>query len=239
MHKKVIYIIGIVFLSVGLLLGAIGAGIAVWRSMTIADAVPVTATIVAINIHRELMGNEFEWTAGDRITPLNTGRAFVEYEFNGIVITSSINWYHTGMAIGQSVDILVCRENPHRTFSPGIIGWLPTLILSGIGLIFGVLGTIFLIVEKRKQRLHHWLLNYGVPVWADVQGTEPNFSIQINGRPATVLVATFNNLRFTSGPINNNDLLHIEERVKIFIHPDDADKYTFDFIGESQREPQT
>ena len=223
MHKRVLFILGVVFLSIGILLGVIGAAIGVHHVRRVANSDLVTATIVHIE-NRSISGE-------DRFD------VYVEYEVDGIMIEARLNWWSSNMRVGQSVDLLVDPQDPYRFSSAGIMGWLPTIILSALGLPFAITGAILFIVDKRKRRLHHWLLQSGIPVWANVEGTEANWSIQVNGRPATVLVATYNNLRFASRPLDNNDLMNIGERVKIFIHPDNANKYTFDLKNESQREP--
>ena len=238
MHKKVTSIIGKIFLCVGVLLIAIGGGIGVHRSNTIANSTLVTARIIDISVGpgtNNMSLNHFE--DGDLPQRQQHHRVAIEYEAHGITIQSFINWYSSNMRVGQSIDILVDNQDPYRVFSAGIIGWIPVIILAGLGILFGGLGAVFLIWEKRKRNLHEWLLRYGTPIWADVQGTEPNWSIQVNGRPATVLVATHNNMRFVSDPLNNNDLMALGEQVKVFIDPSNADKYTFDLKEESHRLP--
>jgi hypothetical protein len=111
------------------------------------------------------------------------------------------------------------------------------LIFPGIGMIFLILGVVFLLAAKRKRKLRQWLLENGTPVWAKVQGTEANWSVQINARPATVLVATHKNMRFISDPVSNRELAHVGEHVKVLIHPDNFDKYVFDFANESPLRP--
>jgi len=111
------------------------------------------------------------------------------------------------------------------------------LVFPGIGLIFVVLGVIFLMVAKHKRKLRQWLLENGKPVWAKVEGTETNWNIRINGRPATVLVATHGNMRFISDPITNHELANFGEHVKILFHPQNFDRYVFDFDNESPLRP--
>jgi len=111
------------------------------------------------------------------------------------------------------------------------------LIFPGIGVIFLVLGLVFLLVAMHKRKARNWLMDNGRPVWAVVQGTEANWNIQINGRPATVLVATYKSMRFVSGAVSNRELQQIGEHVKVLIHPDNPDRYVFDFVDESPLRP--
>ena len=228
MHKKVFLILGIVFLGVGLLLGTIGATI--WgiggtnRRRIMADAIPVAATIVEITPQRAIDGD------------MNR-RVYIDYEADGTMMRGRLRWWNTNMYVGQRVNIYVSRQNPHDFVSAGILHMLPVFILGGIGAIFGILGAIFLFVHKLKRRRHRWLLDFGMPVWANVLGTQDNWNIQINGRPATSLVAAYKNMEFVSGPIDNNELASIGEHVKVLMDADNYNRYTFDFRNESYLEP--
>ena len=138
--------------------------------------------------------------------------------------------------VGLIVHVAV-NNSPHRFVTTGILHLLPLMILSGLMVIFIGLGAGFLIYEKYKKRKFEWLLHYGTPVWANVLGTDENWSIQINGRPAMVLVAMYGNMRFVSGPLDNNDLANIGEHVKVLLDPGNYNKYMFDFKNECYREP--
>jgi len=118
-----------------------------------------------------------------------------------------------------------------------VTDWIPVIVLLPLALTFGSLGAIFLLYHAHKKRRHRWLLDFGTPVWANVLGFEDNWNIQVNGRPATVLVASYGNMQFVSGPLDNNDRMHIGEHVKVLLHPDNNNKYTFDFMNESNLIP--
>jgi len=111
------------------------------------------------------------------------------------------------------------------------------LIFPGIGAIFLILGIIFLVVALNIRRRRNWLLENGKAVWARVEGTEANWNIQVNMRPATALVATYKNMRFVSGPVSNRELALVGEHVKVLMHPDNPDRYVFDFADESHLRP--
>ena len=230
MHKKVLHILGVVFLSVGILLGVIGVGIYVGvgghRRRVIADSDPVTATIVDISTRIHGSG------AGTR-----NDTAIIEYHVDGRAIQSRLNHWHSGMRVGQSVQIYVNRQDPYSFVLARGLYWIPVLVLGILAVVFGSIGAGFLLAQRHKRRRAQWLFEYGTPVWAVVQGTEANWRIQINGRPATVLVATYKNMRFVSSALDNNDLVNIGTHVKVLLHPHDNNKYAFDFNGESYLEP--
>ena len=228
MHKHIFRLLGIIFLCIGLFIASIGVIVFAFigtRSNRIrTDRDPVTAVIVDITRHHTGSGN------------INN-RVYIEYEVSGITITAPLRWWSSSMFVGQPVQIFVSQDNPRDFVSDSPVGTWVALPIFLPGFIFIVLGASFLMYESRRKKRRQWLLEYGTPVWADVQGTEDNWSVHINGRPATVLVATRGHKRFVSGPLNNNDLSHVGERVKIMLDPDNYDRYEFDIYNESSRQP--
>ncbi|MCL2842716.1 MAG: DUF3592 domain-containing protein [Oscillospiraceae bacterium] len=228
MHKKVFKILGTVFFSVGILVMIAGVflGIRHWNIVQNSDS--VTATITSIRTERVRDIDRVQQEDGV-LGPEYRGVVYVEYEVGNRTINARLNWFSTNMRVGGNVNLLVSRDDPYAIAADGIVGWLPGIIPMFTGVIFFSIGAIFLLYIRRKAKLRNWLLQHGTPVWADVVGTEENWKVVVNGRPATVLVATYNNMRFTSGSLSNKELQHVGERVKILIHPDDPDKYVFEF----------
>jgi len=228
MHKRVLSILGTVFLSVGLLMGVIAlilyATIGSNYRRIAGDSVRVTATIVDITVRPGADGN--------------VHRVYVEYESGGIIVHAPLNWSSSSMFVGQPVNLLVSRQNPHEFVSTFAFYWIPVGIMLGLMVIFGGIGTGFLIGDKSRRRKFRYLLEYGTPVWANVLGTQDDWRIQVNGRPATVLIASYGQMQFRSQPLDNNDLMNIGEHVKVLIHPENANKYVFDFHNESYLIPQ-
>ena len=119
----------------------------------------------------------------------------------------------------------------------GILHLIPALVLGILAVVFGSVGTGFLLYELYKRRKFGWLLQYGTPVWANVLGIDENWNIQVNGRPAQVIVASYGNMRFTSRAVDNNDLANLGEHVKILLDPGNYNRYMFDLQNECFREP--
>jgi len=209
-------------------MGTIGVGAAAFshnrRSRIVNDGIPVTAEIVRITQGFDHDGNR-----------RNT--AYINYIVDGVEVTAPLRHFSSNMFVGQPIEIVVSRQNPREFTSNSILNWLVPIIMLPLFLTFGGLGLGFLIAESRRKKMQEWLFEYGTPIWAEVLGTEDNWSIQVNGRPAMVLVAEYNNMRFTSTPLDNNDLSYVEQRVKIFLHPDNFNKYAFDIRGEGYRTP--
>jgi len=219
MHKKVFKILAVVFISVALLMGVI--------------AFILNATLG--NNHRRIARDSYQVTAMivDITSIGNSPRVYLQYEVGGREITAYQNWSSSSMFVGQPMDILVSRQNPHEFVNAFPYYRIPVWILAGLTAIFGIIGAVFFIVDKRKIRKQEQLFEYGDAIWAKVEGTESNWAIQVNGRPATVLVATHGHMRFTSDPLDNNDLMAVGEHVKVIIDPENANRYVFDIHNAS------
>ena len=228
MHKKIWLILGSVFLGVGLILAAVALTIygftATRRNRVLNDSIPITAVIVDI-------------TSGAGGDGEMHRRAYIEYEIGQELFVVPLRWWTSGMFVGQPVEIHVNRQDPRQFVTDGMLQWLPVLIILPLGGLFGIIGAAFLLVHVKKRSRQRWLLDFGTPVWANVLGLEENWHIRINGRPATVLIATYNNMRFVSGPVDNNDLVNIGDHVKVLLHPENNNRYAFDFMNESHLIP--
>ena len=221
MHKKISSHFGILFLCVGIIFMIIGIGVFVSetnrRDNIMQDAIPVTAEIVRIWLGRG--GN-------------SNSRAYIEYEVDGRVITATLNWFNSGMYVGMPVQLYVNRLN-HREFiaADSRVDFGIIIIFGVLGLVLGGFGAKFMLDATRKRKRHMWLFEHGTPAWATVLGTEDDWSITVNNKPATVLIATYDDMRYKSEPLDDDDLANIKvkEYVKIFLHPEDNSNYVFDF----------
>ena len=225
MYKKTFKALGIAFFASGLAVMIFGAFIGLRHWSILQNSDPVLATIV--NIHTVRVRD----TSNTGGPPQYRYRSivYVEYEIENRTINAHLGWYYTGMQVGNTVGIFVSRDNPYFFVLDGVEGWLPAIISAFIGIIFFSTGSGFLIYQKRKEKLRDWLLHNGTMIWADVVGIEKKWCMFINGRPATVLVAKYNDMRFTSDPLSKKELQEINKNVKIWIHPEIPNKYFFDF----------
>ena len=60
--------------------------------------------------------------------------------------------------------------------------FLPAVIIGPTGLVFLVLGTVFLVSEKRRRALDKELRNHGRVLEASVTGVQNNMNITVNGQ---------------------------------------------------------
>ena len=218
MHKNLKLLVGAIFFSVGLIFGIISLVFVGDVVIALSGTEDVTATIVEIT----------HW--GDRPS------VFVEYEVGGVTVRNALDWYRRDMQVGQSVRLTVSSRDPSRFIDSGD-EWFIFLIFGIISIVFMVLGAGFLLSDMRSRAMGRWLLQHGTPVWAYVHGVGANDSLMVNGRPATVIYATYRNMQFISGPLNNSDLINLGEYVKVLFHPNNPDRYTFDLHNKSHLTP--
>jgi len=238
MVVRVFKILGLIFFAIGMIvsvvLGIVSANIINNHNRIAQDGIPVTATIAEIGLRRNISSGFDDDFASSSTYSMTV---IIEYTVGGTTVRAPLNWSSSNMRVGQNIEIIVSRTNLHEFVSVGFWQQYWSLVLPGIGMIFVVLGAIFLIVARRKHSNKQWLFEHGKPVWATVQGTEENWNVRINGRPMTVLVATYGAMRFVSDGIKNRDLANIGQHVKVLIHPDNPDRYAFDFHDESPLRP--
>lgn len=132
-------IVGIAFVSVGLLL--LGIGIYLYQSNQNFKeyAIPLQAVVIDYQEYRK-----------DGST---TYSCVYEYEYAGksYKITSSTSSTHPAFNIGEEVEILVDPENPSKILINSFVEeWLGILILAGMGIMFSVLGMVFLMIFRKK-----------------------------------------------------------------------------------------
>lgn len=228
MHKVTFKIIGTICFVSGLLIMMVGVFFGVRHWGIVQNSDPVVATITSIRTERvrdiDRVGQE-DGAGGPEYRTI----VYVEYQVGSRIIDARLNWSNSNMRVGGTVGLLVSRDNPYIFVAEGLGGWLFSIAPMFMGFVIFSIGAIFLMTIKRKGKLHGWLLQHGTPIWADVVGTEENRRVVINGCHPTVLVATYNNMRLISDSVSNKELQNVGERVKILLHPDDPDKYVFEF----------
>ena len=220
MHKKLKLIMGGTFFMVGVICGIILVVTTINRLGVISDSERVVARVV-----------DYYHTGESTV-------AFIEYKVGGTIISATMNWGDGHVRVGQTVDIFVSRHNPHSFIEGGVSGWITQIVMFPFMAIFGGIGAMFLIMDIRARAMRKWLFQHGTPVWANVQDVVADWSMRVNGQPATVLKATHKFMQFTSTPLDNNDLMHIGEHVKVLLHPEKPKFYAFDIHGESRLLPE-
>lgn len=178
--KDVRRILGVIFGGIGVVMLVVaGIGVAATVS-SLADRTHTTGTVVDL---REARGDntyapvvEFRTAADERIT-----------------ISSSVFSSPSAYDIGERVEVAYDPADPRGGSIVGFGLWLWQLIVGGIGLIFFVLGTTFLVFVQHRRRVIDRLIEQGEAVIGTVLDVISDYSQQINNRhPFRVLVGLTN-----------------------------------------------
>ena len=134
--SKVQRIIAVVFLVVGLAALGIGAYLALVPAIPAEFLGTTQATITDIESY-------YANTTTSRRSNLRHS-VLVSYEVDGQAYERELGYYQTGMQVGQQLDIQYDTRDPNLISSSGgrLVGMIILLVL---GVVFAVLGVIFLI----------------------------------------------------------------------------------------------
>ena len=237
MYKK--EIAAIIFFYFGILVGGLCVLLSISHGRAVLTAYNVTATVIDIRTYQM-----WDVMVVDGIVLHETRRAaglrevvYVIYEINDSQIISALSRPPEGVRVGQHIEVLISNRGSHEIIAAGIAGWRPYIFMAMFAITLLYARKRLLADEKRRLKLHKWLLDHGTPIWANVKCVEEDNRMQVNNAPAIVVVANTKDEIFISQPVNNIDLSHLGAQVKILIHPNNTRKYTFDFFNESVYEP--
>lgn len=138
---------------------------------------------------------------------------------------------------GEKVEVLYRSQTPDdaviNSFSQL---WLIPTITGSIGLVMAIVGIFCIVLFLKKRELEQWLRQNGQRIPTDIQGSELNRQIKVNGRspyrlvttwkdPATQTVYTFKSDSLWEDPMNK---LQGRKTVDVLIKPGDPTKYWMD-----------
>ncbi len=147
-------------------------------------------------------------------------RFYVTYEVDGKEYIDRMDYYSSGMDIGDEVELYINPANPFEIMSAGgsrIGGG----ILTGMGAIFAVLGLCLWIPAVKKDRRYKRLRTSGNRMRAQVESCTQNRSVRVNGRFPWVIdcsvidAYTGGKHLFHSGNIYKN-LYHVAENPQAY-----------------------
>jgi hypothetical protein len=214
-----------IFLAIGVILLAIGANITL-RAHSFRSRASVASGVVLENV----------WSSGSRNMSYSPRVEFRTASGRVVHFVSRVSSQPPAFREGESVKVLYDPDDPtNASIDSFFEQWFGSLILGGLGLVFALVGGIWLSVVARSKRLNEWLQINGTRVLAQLQGVELNRGLEVNGRnpyrimaqwlnPATNRIHIFHseNLwfdprRFVSGPT-----------VQVLIDPNDPKRYHMD-----------
>lgn len=123
----------------------------------------------------------------------NNYDVIVAYEVDGEEYETCLNEYSSSFYVGKEIDINYDVNNPHRIYSKFTYKSF-TLIFSGIGLVFFVMGAIGLVGSKVRKSEIKSLRENGEVIYADYIKVSINPYIRVNNRCPFIIVCEWKNL---------------------------------------------
>ncbi|MDE6292793.1 MAG: DUF3592 domain-containing protein, partial [Bacilli bacterium] len=146
-------------------------------------------TIVGIFISTNIFNYENKIDTVGTITRITSSRdsdedtshtVYVSYNVRGKAYESKLNSYSSSFYEGKTIDIYYDQTDPNKIGIKSLD--LVFLIFPGMGLLFLVIGSSGLIVNKKKNSLEKRLKISGTAIYATYVETIMNTSFQVNGR---------------------------------------------------------
>lgn len=113
-------------------------------------------------------------------------------------------------------------------------GWMFTLIFSGIGSVFFILGIVFLLLNVRGRKTARRLMEAGNYIYAEVSHVEMNHSVLVNGQHPYKVICRYTDEYGTVHLFRSKDLFFDPEgilkdtMVKIYVEPGNMKHYYVD-----------
>ena len=202
-------------------------------------------TIVGIFISTNIFNYENKIDTVGTITRITSSRdsdedtshtVYVSYNVRGKAYESKLNSYSSSFYEGKTIDIYYDQTDPNKIGIKSLD--LVFLIFPGMGLLFLVIGSSGLIVNKKKNSLEKRLKISGTAIYATYVETIMNTSFQVNGRSPYNIICEWNNPAdnqkyiFKSKNIWYNPENTIAERniqqFPVYIDPNNMKKYAVD-----------
>lgn len=218
--NRFIYILFTIFCvtGMGLLLGGILYG---WHYAGFKkDAEKITGEIAAIESYYD-SDHELKH------------RVYVNYTYDGSDYEEvPINSYSSSMYEGKEIELLCNPENPWEIQEKSAGSFL-IIILSGMGILFILVGGIPLLVIVRKNHRNKEVLVNGQVLHAVVDSIEYNTNVAVNGRHPFVIFCSYRDeykdviYRFKSGNLWTDPAVVFQpgSPIEVYVEPTDYSKY--------------
>ena len=223
--KKILSLFGWIFLLLGVTLIAIGS-LAYWRTSQLqAKGESATARITDIVTYHE-SGNRYSHHSQDS----RHHDVYIDYRYHGQRYTDiRLDTYTSSMQIGKKIKILINPQAPANPTIPGA-GILNLAIWGGIGLVFTILGSIFLKYVFADRRRHR-LKKTGQRVTAIVSAITDSH-VTLNGVVGKIIECYYEEAderyHFESAPVFNSTALHglnVGDTIYVYVDPNNYSHY--------------
>lgn len=196
-------------------------------------------------------GLNFRKTAVDstavitNITSYKSGKnthhnVYIDYIYEGEEYNDiSLNYYSSGMRRGQTIKIMIDPNDPYDVRTGGLF-YVPFIMLWIMGLVFGLVGIIPIIVSRRRIARNKFLLENGQCLRAIFEGFRENRNVSFNHKHPFNLICRYtdeftgtqyrfksNNLWITTFYENDGNGT-MQLYVNVYVMPGDYSKYYVD-----------
>ncbi|MFH0890664.1 MAG: DUF3592 domain-containing protein [Candidatus Liptonbacteria bacterium] len=232
-NKDTVFILGIIFVGVGLAL--LGGGVVIYSS---------TAEFVSQSSRAEGMVTGLERSGGSgsdgSYYPIVVFRSASGEE---ITFKSNVSNSPPAHEVGESVEVLYSPEKPEDAKINSFVSiWFGVFILGILGAVFSLAGGVMVLVQLLKRAKKNWLLISGQRIRAQFVKCQLNILVKVNNRSPFVIYAQWKN------PMNGEILVFKSEYIwfdpspfvqgrelEVLIDPQNPKKYWMDvsFLPDS------
>ena len=213
------------FATIGFTLLLIGSWLYTRESRFTSRAVHTTGTVVDLDYSRNSDG-------GGTYHPVVVFRT---QRGDTVRFRSSVGTSPPSHKIGERIEVLYDPDNPGAAHTAGFFSnHIGTFVFGLLGVIFGLVGGIWIYVVRRAEQLAEELRHSGKRIEAKVTEVERRLNLQVNGKnpwrivcqyqdPATQEVYVYRSANLWFDPAE-----WVKETVPVFVDRNDPKKYHVD-----------
>lgn len=222
-NNKILKLIGIIFGIVSAVMIVISAVayLAISGKVEECDVVPATITRIDSKI--------------DQSSGSISSRAYVDYSYDGEkYIKVPLHEYISTMYEGKEIELYIDRDNPENISVKSIVIYLLPMIFAGIGVIFLIIASAFMIIIHKRKKALMKLMDEGKKVYGEIQGGEMNRRVTYGGKHPYILRCVYYDdlsgqpIICTSDSVWTNPDELIGQQIAIYVDRNDSSHYWVD-----------
>lgn len=163
---------------------------------------------------------------------------WVSYTVDGQQYETKLNYYTTGMHVGDTIEIYVDPENPSKIKAGTVLGDVIFMLVGGV---FAFVGGCIMAVNAAKIFQKKRLIRDGEQLTATVTNVYMNNNVRINGRHPYKAECEFNDpysgerYLFSSENVTDNISYMVGYPVTVYTDRNDRSKYYVDIGGLTEQ----
>lgn len=223
-------IIGGIFFMFGIIFAAVGIGVLCSNINFKKNAELITAVITDIDTYTERKAD------GERVTRHDV---YISYTVDGVEYETELNEYNSGMRVGKEIEVYYAPDNPNKVKTDSV---LFEAIFIGIGGVFAVIGSAFLISNINKAALRKRLIRDGEQLSGTIINVSRNYSVRINGvcpyKAECEVIDPYSGEKYLYSSDNYmTDICYMAGKtVTVYVDPNNRKKYYIDLESVSKDE---